>query len=99
MGVHLLCLAPLIWVVRFCISPRVFLNPDPVKFIINFTGNWGMCLLLVCICLLVLGELIGKGLGTKALEGAEIAGIEDPPSCLALGAELLDEHVGAAVEP
>ncbi|MBV9443364.1 MAG: hypothetical protein JO217_11770 [Acidobacteriaceae bacterium] len=62
MGVHLLCLAPLIWVVRFCISPRVFLNPDPVKFIINFTGNWGMCLLLVCICLLVLGELIGEDL-------------------------------------
>jgi methionine sulfoxide reductase heme-binding subunit len=45
-GVHLLCLAPLIWLVRFCTSARVFLNADPVKFIIHFTGDWAIYLLL-----------------------------------------------------
>jgi sulfoxide reductase heme-binding subunit YedZ len=60
LGVHLLCLAPLIWVVRFCISPRVFLNPDPVKFIIHFTGNWAIYLLLVSVSLLLVGNLTGK---------------------------------------
>jgi methionine sulfoxide reductase heme-binding subunit len=56
-GVHLLCLTPLIWLVRFCTSAHVFLNPDPVKFIIHFTGNWAIYLLLMSLFLLLLGKI------------------------------------------
>jgi DMSO/TMAO reductase YedYZ heme-binding membrane subunit len=48
--------------VRFSVSPRVFLNPNPVKFIIDFTGNWAIWLLLVSISLLLLRKLIAKGI-------------------------------------
>jgi methionine sulfoxide reductase heme-binding subunit len=59
-GVHLLCLTPLLWVVRFCMSPRVFLNADPVKFIIHFTGDWAIYLLLASVSISLLGKLIAK---------------------------------------
>src|SRR6266576_3448902 len=46
-----------------------------------------------------LGELVGVGLRPEALERAFVTRLEHPPRRLALGAELLDQHVGATVEP
>jgi sulfoxide reductase heme-binding subunit YedZ len=59
-GVHLLCLAPFVWLVRFCTSPRVFLDADPVKFIIHFTGNWAIYILLASVFIAFLQKLTAK---------------------------------------
>jgi sulfoxide reductase heme-binding subunit YedZ len=56
-GVHLLCLAPLVWLVRFCTSARVFLTADPVQFIIHFTGDWALSILLASLAISLLGKL------------------------------------------
>lgn len=63
LGAHLLCLAPLIWLVRFCTSARVLLNADPVKFIIRFTGDWALYLIVVSLLLLLLGRVAKKSFG------------------------------------
>jgi sulfoxide reductase heme-binding subunit YedZ len=55
-GVHLLCLTPLLWLVRFCTSARVLLNADPVQFILHFTGDWAIYLLLGSLALSLLGK-------------------------------------------
>jgi sulfoxide reductase heme-binding subunit YedZ len=56
-GVHLLCLAPLIWLVRFCISARILLNADPVQFVLHFTGDWAISLLLASLAVSLLAKL------------------------------------------
>src|SRR3954454_18552267 len=50
-AVHLLCLVPLIWLVRFCTSARLFLNADPVKFITHFSGDWAIYILIASIAM------------------------------------------------
>jgi sulfoxide reductase heme-binding subunit YedZ len=59
-AVHLLCLAPVIWLVRFCTSAGIFLNPNPVKFIIHFTGDWAIYMLLASVALSLLGRLTAR---------------------------------------
>ena len=55
LGAHLLCLAPLIWLGRLCTSPAIALKPDPVKFIIHFTGDWAIYMLLASLFMLFAG--------------------------------------------
>jgi methionine sulfoxide reductase heme-binding subunit len=42
---HLLCLAPLAWLVHFYTSGALALNADPVNYITHFTGDWTLYLL------------------------------------------------------
>jgi methionine sulfoxide reductase heme-binding subunit len=44
--IHLLCLAPLAWLLHFYTSGALALNADPVNFITHFTGDWTIYLLL-----------------------------------------------------
>ena len=46
-AVHLLCLAPVLWLLRFYQSGGLALDPDPVNFITHFTGHWALWLLLI----------------------------------------------------
>ena len=57
MGLHVLCLAPFIWLMRFCTSPGIFLNADPVKFIIHFTGDWAIYILIASLSIVFLRKL------------------------------------------
>jgi len=45
-AVHLLCLLPLLWLLRDYQSGRLALEADPVNFITHFTGDWALWLLL-----------------------------------------------------
>src|SRR3954447_3588066 len=56
-AVHLLCLAPVIWLVRFCTSARLFLNADPVNLITHFTGDWAIYILLASLAISLLCKL------------------------------------------
>jgi sulfoxide reductase heme-binding subunit YedZ len=56
-AVHLLCVAPVLWLVHFCTSARLFLNADPVKFITHFTGDWAMYILLASTAMSIFGNL------------------------------------------
>src|SRR5947199_6619227 len=60
LAVHLLCLAPLIWLVHFCTSARLFLNADPVKFITHFTGDWAIYILLASSAVSLFGNLAAR---------------------------------------
>jgi sulfoxide reductase heme-binding subunit YedZ len=44
--VHLLCLAPLAWLLHLYGNGSLALNPDPVNFITHFTGDWALWILL-----------------------------------------------------
>src|SRR3982750_4170587 len=59
-AVHLLCLAPLVWLVHFCTSASLFHNADPVKFITHFTGDWAIYILLASTAMSLFGS-IGTG--------------------------------------
>jgi sulfoxide reductase heme-binding subunit YedZ len=47
--VHLLCLAPFLWLLQDYRSGAMALDPDPVHLITHFTGNWALWLLLVSL--------------------------------------------------
>ncbi|HEX7157511.1 MAG TPA: protein-methionine-sulfoxide reductase heme-binding subunit MsrQ, partial [Edaphobacter sp.] len=49
--VHLLCLAPFLWLVRFYQSGALALNPDPVNHITHFTGDWAVWMLLSALAI------------------------------------------------
>ena len=44
--VHLLCLAPIAWLLHFYTSGGLALNADPVNYITHFTGNCALYILL-----------------------------------------------------
>ncbi len=44
--VHLLCLAPFVWLLHLYQNGSLGLNPDPVNFITHFTGDWAIWILL-----------------------------------------------------
>lgn len=45
--VHLLCLAPFLWLLHLYQAGTLALNPDPINFITHFTGDWALWILLV----------------------------------------------------
>jgi methionine sulfoxide reductase heme-binding subunit len=46
---HLLCLAPILWLLHQFTSGALVLNADPINYITHFTGNWTMYTLLTCL--------------------------------------------------
>lgn len=55
--VHLLCLAPFFWLMRFYTSGALALDPDPVAYITHFTGNWALWILLASLAITPLRRL------------------------------------------
>jgi sulfoxide reductase heme-binding subunit YedZ len=49
--VHIVCLAPVAWLVHFYKSGALELNPDPVNFITHFTGDWAIWMLLASLAI------------------------------------------------
>jgi sulfoxide reductase heme-binding subunit YedZ len=45
--VHLLCLLPVLWLLRFYQSGALAVDPDPVNYITHFTGHWAIWLLMI----------------------------------------------------
>jgi len=58
--VHLLCLAPFLWLLHFYTSGALALNPDPVNYITHFTGNWTLYILLACLAITPVRRLSPK---------------------------------------
>jgi len=58
--VHLLCLTPFAWLLRFYFSGALALNPDPVNYITHFTGNWTLYILLACLAITPIRRLSPK---------------------------------------
>jgi sulfoxide reductase heme-binding subunit YedZ len=56
-SIHLACLAPVAWLVRFYKSGALELNPDPVNFITHFTGDWALWMLLTSLAITPLRRL------------------------------------------
>ena len=54
---HLLCLLPLLWLLRFYTSGGLALNADPVNYITHFTGNWTLYILFVSLAITPLRRL------------------------------------------
>ena len=46
---HILCLVPLVYLLRFYQSGALALNPDPVAYITHFTGDWAIWMLLASL--------------------------------------------------
>ena len=44
--VHLLCLAPFLWLLHLYQDGALAVNPDPINFITHFTGDWALWILL-----------------------------------------------------
>ena len=55
--IHLACLGPVIWLLRFYKSGALELNPDPVNFITHFTGDWAIWMLLTSLAITPLRRL------------------------------------------
>jgi methionine sulfoxide reductase heme-binding subunit len=49
--IHLLCLAPLAWLLHFYTSGGLALNADPVNYITHFTGDWTLYLLFTSLAI------------------------------------------------
>jgi sulfoxide reductase heme-binding subunit YedZ len=49
--VHLLCLAPVLWLLRYYRSGALTLEADPVNYITHFTGNWALWMLLFSLAI------------------------------------------------
>ena len=49
--VHLVCLAPFVWLLHLYQNGSLGLNPDPVNFITHFTGDWALWTLLACLAI------------------------------------------------
>jgi sulfoxide reductase heme-binding subunit YedZ len=45
--VHLLCMAPFLWLLHLYQNGTLAVNPDPINFITHFTGDWALWILLV----------------------------------------------------
>jgi len=48
---HLLCLAPLAWLMHFYTSGALALNADPVNYITHFTGDWTLYTLFASLAI------------------------------------------------
>ncbi|WP_353062754.1 protein-methionine-sulfoxide reductase heme-binding subunit MsrQ [Tunturibacter psychrotolerans] len=48
---HLLCLAPIAWLVHFYTSGALALNADPVNYITHFTGDWTLYTLFASLAI------------------------------------------------
>src|SRR4051794_21587748 len=55
--VHVLCLAPFVYLFRFYQSGALALNPDPVAYITHFTGDWAIWILLASLTVTPLRRL------------------------------------------
>jgi sulfoxide reductase heme-binding subunit YedZ len=55
--VHLLCLSPFVYLLRFYQSGALELNPDPVAYITHFTGDWAVWTLLTSLAITPLRRL------------------------------------------
>ena len=58
--VHLLCLAPFLWLLHFYTSGALALNPDPVNYITHFTGDWTVWILLSTLAITPIRRLSPK---------------------------------------
>jgi sulfoxide reductase heme-binding subunit YedZ len=58
--IHLLCLAPIAWLLHFYTSGALALNADPVNFITHFTGDWTIYLLLSSLAITPIRRLSPK---------------------------------------
>ena len=58
--VHLLCLAPFLWLLHFYTSGGLALNADPVNYITHFTGDWTLYILLACLAITPVRRLSPK---------------------------------------
>src|SRR5258707_303933 len=57
--IHLLCLAPLAWLLHFYTSGGLALNADPVNYITHFTGDWTLYLLFTSLAITPIRRLAG----------------------------------------
>jgi sulfoxide reductase heme-binding subunit YedZ len=57
---HLLCLAPIAWLLHFYTSGALALNADPVNYITHFTGDWAIYLLLASLAITPIRRLSPK---------------------------------------
>ncbi len=57
---HLLCLAPFLWLLRQYASGALAENDDPVSFITHFTGDWAVFLLLASLAITPVRRLSPK---------------------------------------
>ena len=55
--IHLLCLVPFLWLLRFYQSGALALNPDPINYITHFTGDWAVWMLLSALAITPLRRL------------------------------------------
>jgi sulfoxide reductase heme-binding subunit YedZ len=55
--VHLLCLAPLAWLLHLYTSGILALDADPINFITHFTGDWTIYILLTSLAITPLRRL------------------------------------------
>ena len=55
--VHILCLTPFFYLLRFYQSGALALNPDPVNYITHFTGDWAIWMLLCSLAITPLRRL------------------------------------------
>jgi sulfoxide reductase heme-binding subunit YedZ len=55
--VHVVCLLPLYWLLRFYRSGALALNPDPINYITHFTGDWALWILLASLAITPLRRL------------------------------------------
>src|ERR1700757_596259 len=58
--VHILCLAPFLWLLHFYTSGGLALNPDPVNYITHFTGDWTVWILLATLAITPIRRLSPK---------------------------------------
>ena len=58
--VHLLCLAPFLWMVQQFRSGALALEADPINWITHFTGNWALWILLASLAVTPLRRLHPK---------------------------------------
>jgi methionine sulfoxide reductase heme-binding subunit len=58
--IHLLCLAPIAWLLHFYTSGALALNADPVNYITHFTGDWTIYLLLSSLAITPIRRLSPK---------------------------------------
>jgi sulfoxide reductase heme-binding subunit YedZ len=54
---HLLCLAPFLYLLQLYRNGALELNPDPVNYITHFTGNWTLYILLATLAITPLRRL------------------------------------------
>jgi methionine sulfoxide reductase heme-binding subunit len=58
--IHLLCLAPVAWLLHTYTSGALALNADPVNYITHFTGDWTIYILLASLAITPIRRLSPK---------------------------------------